>query len=382
MSERNSMNTPNDDAPRSTRVALFHGPGQVHEPGKGLQLRSIPLPVVAAGEVLVRVRCCTLCGSDVHTHRGARTVDTPTVLGHEIVGEVVETGGVVHAADDTRPLVAGDRVTWTLAASCGRCDRCRAGLLQKCRTLFKYGHQLFTEAQPLTGGLAEHCTLVPGTAIFRVPEGVVDTVAAMANCATATVAAAFRTGGECRGQTVLVQGAGALGLMAAAMAAHAGAREVIVCDPQPKRLELAREFGATVVVELGDDPAGLKEAVGEATDGEGVVLALELCGAPAAMQQGLELLAIGGRYVWVGAVFPCGEVAVDPEQIVRRLITISGIHNYLPNDLATALEFLDQTRSVYPFSALVAETFPLSRVYEAFERARQTTAPRIAVVPD
>jgi alcohol dehydrogenase len=273
-------------------------------------------------------------------------------------------------------------VTWTLAASCGACNRCQAGLPQKCRALFKYGHQRFSLAQPLTGGLADYCALVPGTAIFRVPEGVEDRVAAMANCATATVAAAFRAGGACRDQSVLIQGAGALGLTAAAMAARLGAREVIVCDPRAERIELARKFGATIVVLLEVDAVTLEVAVRDATAGEGADLALDLSGAAAAIKQGLDLLAVGGRYIWVGAVFPCGPVAIDPERVVRGLITIRGVHNYVPEDLATALRFLYAAGSHYPFDAMVPETFPLSRVDEAFVQAAQTAAPRVAVVPD
>jgi alcohol dehydrogenase len=265
-----------------------------------------------------------------------------------------------------------------VAASCGSCFFCLDGLPQKCERLFKYGHERTSDRHPLSGGLADYCHLVAGTAIFRVPPDLPDVVACPANCATATVAAAMRYAGPCDGRVVLVQGAGMLGLTAAAMAASGGAPEVIVCDKLAERLLRAGRFGATRTVRA-DDGDALRAAVAQATSGRGVDVAIDASGDPAAMEAGIELLRIGGRYVWVGAVFPVRPLAVSAETVVRKVLSIQGVHNYAPKDLRSALDFLQHRRAQFPFEGLVAETFALEDANAAFLRASQSGALRVAV---
>jgi alcohol dehydrogenase len=245
--------------------------------------------------------------------------------------------------------------------------------------LFKYGHEKISDRHPLSGGLADYCHLAAGTAICRVPSELSDAVACPANCATATVAAAMRYAGPCADRVVLIQGAGMLGLTAAAMAGRGGAREVIVCDKVDERLRRARRFGATRGVPVDDDGAALRAAVEQATSGRGVDVAIDVSGAPAAMEAGIDLLRIGGRYVWVGAVFPARPLAISAERIVRKILSIQGVHNYAPEDLRRALEFLQQSHRQFPFEELVAETFALEDAGAAFLHASRSGALRVAV---
>lgn len=358
-----------------------------------LALRRYPLPQLAEGEVLVRITCCTLCGSDIHTYEGRRSTPCPTVLGHEIIGRVVDLPAGSEVCDFAgTPLRIGDRVTWSVAASCGGCFFCTHALPQKCEALFKYGHQRITEQHQLSGGLADHCHLARGTAIFRLSDNLSDAVAAPANCATATVAAALRYAtlpydGSCAGQTVLIQGAGMLGLTAAAMAAAGNAREVIVCDTLGERLKRAGSFGATrtAVVDGDDDDDGggggaaLRDAVDRATSARGVDIAIDMSGSPSAIETGIGLLRIGGRYVWVGAVFPGRPVSISAETVVRKLLCIQGVHNYAPEDLGIALQFLKDNHARFPFEQLVAETFALEDAAAAFSHASQSGVLRVAV---
>ena len=203
---------------KTARAAVFLDPGQP------LEMRSFALREPRGQEMLVRVTFCTLCGSDLHTFTGRRQTPTPTILGHEIIGRIERFGPDAPRHDLLgQPLREGDRITWTLAASCGACFYCTRELPQKCERLFKYGYEQITDDHPLSGGLADYCLLAPGTGIIRLPETLPDAVACPANCATATVAAALRAGGGCQGQTVLIQGAGMLGLTACAMAKAGGA---------------------------------------------------------------------------------------------------------------------------------------------------------------
>jgi len=361
---------------RHTRAAVFHG---VDRP---LELREVPLPDLAAGEVLVKIECCTLCGSDLHTFEGRRETPLPTILGHEIMGLVAELPAGETVLDFRgEPLAEGDRITWSVAAHCGDCFFCRRGLPQKCERLFKYGHQRIDDAHPLSGGLAEHCHLSQGTSIFKLNDTLPREVACPANCATATVAAALRAAGNVSGAVVIVQGAGMLGLTACAMLRHQGAAEVLLCDIDAQRLNRGAAFGATQGVVVGDDLEPLVRLVGELTAGRGVDVALEMSGASVAVEQAIPLLRVGGRYVLVGAVFPGRPVSLSPERIVRRCLSIIGIHNYAPVDLGMALDFLIATQGKLPFADLIEATFPLAEAEQAFQYALEHAPPRVLVTP-
>lgn len=314
--------------------------------GEPFTFHEVPLPE----RDVVRIDLATVCGSDLHTVHGRRPAPAPSVLGHEQVGTAL-TGE--HA---------GRRVVWSLTASCGECDRCVSGRTPKCRHVRKYGHEPFDPAHPLTGGFATHCVLMPGTTVVPVPDDLPDEVAAPAACATATVAAVVSAARGIRpGARVLVTGAGMLGLTAAAMLAERGAH-VLVADPDPGRREQALEFGAAEVA---------AEVTGE------VDVALELSGATAAVTSALSALTVGGTLVLAGTVTPGPPVAIDPERIVRSWQTVTGVHNYGPGDLRTAVDFLAAHHRGYPFARLVAPALPLDRIDAAFggRAARQAIRP-------
>ncbi|HZZ79931.1 MAG TPA: zinc-binding dehydrogenase [Gemmataceae bacterium] len=354
------------------RAVLFRGAGQP------LEIVEAPTPTPAGEEILVRVACCTLCSSDMHTHAGRRESPTPTVLGHEIVGRI-EAFGPDAARIDHRgvDLRLGDRVSWSVAASCGRCFYCADGLPQKCVSLHKYGHRRVEMAQPFAGGLADYVLLVSGSAIFRVPDALSDALVASANCATATVAAVLRAAGAIEGRTVLVLGAGILGLTACTMARSAGAAHVLPCDTNSARCGRARAFGATHAV----TPDALPDAIADITSGRGADVTLELAGVASTVQAGLERTRIGGTLVLAGTVLPTPSVPLDPEAVVRRMLTIRGVHNYAPRDLATALDFLAGPGQAYPFADLIAHTFRLDEIDSAFACAHREAGQRVAVVP-
>jgi alcohol dehydrogenase len=348
-------------------------------------MERIPLTPPAPGEMLVRVTACTLCGSDLHTLQGHRTTPTPTILGHEIIGEIAALGPDFEYRDlNGIQLALGDRITWALAASCGTCFYCRAGIPQKCHSLFKYGHEPMTRSPQLSGGLAQYCHLAKGSHVLRLTQTLPDEVACPANCATATVAAALRTAGGCERKDIFVQGAGLLGLTACAMAKSAGARTILISDPDEERLNLATSFGATHSHnpnEAHGNDVLIAFANHFANEGRGFDLILEMSGACAVMEQGLELLRIGGHYIWVGAVFPGPPVPVSPERITKRLLTISGIHNYTPQDLVTAVAFLEANHSRYPFHDLVRKWFALDDFKSAVDFALQERPVRVGIRP-
>src|SRR5262249_42304384 len=159
--------------------------------------------------------------------------------------------------------------TWSTIWSCGACYYCTRGLRPKCEHLMKFGHERIAAGRDLIGGLADHCILREGAGIFRVPPNVPDTVASPANCATATVAAVLRAAGGVESQTVVVYGAGMLGLTACAMASACGASNVIAIERDPGRAELPGRFGATIVLD-GSAPADeIRQQVLDQTEGRG-----------------------------------------------------------------------------------------------------------------
>lgn len=330
--------------------------------GRPFSIRTHRVPAgLGPGEILVGIDLATVCGSDLHTVSGRRPGPAPGVLGHEQVGTVIATGDGVAV----RP---GQRVVWSVTASCGHCVRCLRDMPQKCLALRKYGHEPLDEKRPLIGGFATHNVLMPGTTVVVVPDDVPDEVASPAACATATVAAVLAAAGDIRaGARILVAGAGMLGLTAVAMVAQKGAY-VIAVDPNQARREQAIRFGAAEV------SAGSVKY-------PDIDVAVELSGAPAAVRTALDSLTVGGTLVLAGSVSPGPAVDLDPERVVRGLLTIIGVHNYRPADLRAAVNFLAAHHRTYPFAGLVEGRHPLDRIDDAFRAAGNGSAPRQAVLP-
>lgn len=360
---------------QTCRAGVFLGAG------RPLELREFPLPVLEAGEALVRVECCTICGSDLHTVTGARTEAVPSILGHEVLGVVDAVGEPAPCDLAGAPLRRGDRITWSVAVSCGQCDRCRRGLSQKCRTLAKYGHEVAEGRYALGGGLAEFVLLRRGSSAIRVACEAPAEVICPANCATATVAAAYRTAGPIAGRSVLILGAGMLGLTAAAFARSHAAAAVAVCDVSARRLEQAARFGADGLAEWHSEPEELRRRLQQGCRAELFDIVLELSGSPEAVEAACRHGDVGAQIVLVGSVMKSRPAAVDPENVVRRWLSIHGVHNYAPADLQTAVDFLTQFGAVYPFAELVEHRFALSEVNAAIETAVRARPFRVAVRP-
>ena len=358
-------------------VMLWHSSDRAHEAALVESVQLEPL------EVLVEIELATICGSDVHTSAGHRAAPAPLVLGHEQLGRIVALGAGAPRAADGDLLAVGDRVLWSIAATCGTCDRCAAGLPQKCRTLRKYGHERFAEPWALSGGFATHVHLLAGSTILRLPETVPAAVLAPVSCGTATAWAALAAAERMRrssATTALVSGAGLIGLTLTAMAADRGIRTV-VADPDPARRHLAERFGATATYDPMADRADREHAVAAAGAEDGFDLVIEASGARAAVAGTLAAAAVGGVVVLVGSVFPTEPVPLDPEHLVRHLITVTGVHNYTADDLVQATAYILQRWSAHPFTELVGDTVALTDLDDGIRRSGTSGPVRIAVDP-
>lgn len=352
---------------REARVQLFHAVGRPFE------LRPVPLPDrLEHDEVLVAISLATVCGSDLHTVDGRRGAPTPCVLGHEAVGTVVDSARV--------GILPGQRITWSVADSCGRCAACTDdGLPQKCASLFKYGHGPLASGTGLNGAYASHIVLRRGTAVFEVPDVISDAVAAPANCALATIVNVLADlPKSCR--TVLVQGAGLLGLYACAMLNRRGVENVFCCDVNEHRLGLVSAFGGVPLNSAPENwPASVKRL--RKVAGGGVDCVIEVAGSAEAVPQGVEVLRPGGHYIWAGMVHPETPLAITGEQVVRKCLQIRGVHNYTPRDLAAAVRFLQETHRQFPYEQLVSPPVPLEQLDAALALARSREWLRVAVRP-
>ena len=326
----------------SAEALVFMGPGQ---PPALIAVAEVTL---REGEALASIELATVCGSDVHTVHGHRSALGPQVLGHEQVGRIVALGpGEPAQTIDGHPLHVGDRILWGVCVACGDCARCLRGMPNKCEVVQKYGHAQVRRGWELTGGLATHTHLLRRTAIIRVPEHLPAELLAPASCATATIAAVMGAAAAVRplaGETVLVSGCGMLGLTAIAMAREAGAT-VIAVDPDSRRRALAREFGAD-------------QALSPARMNREFAVAFELSGSGDAIAHAVEHVDVGGVVVLAGSVFPAPPVPLSAEGIVRRLVTIVGVHNYRPEHLVEAVSFLQRTDAAL-FSRLISAPISL-----------------------
>src|SRR5262245_40754887 len=279
-------------------AAVFEGPGRPSE------LVEYPLRPPGPGEVLVRVRLSTVCGSDVHAWTGRRSLPTPAILGHEIVGVIEALGPEAPRDLLDRALAPGQRVTWTEYIACGRCVPCiELGLPQKCDNGRKYGHESAQEPPHLFGGFGEYCYLLPGTGIALVPTELTDAEAAPANCGVATMAAVMEAAAIEPGDTVVVFGAGLLGLYGVAIARAQGAAHVVAIDAVAARRARAGRFGAHEIYPPDAD-RDLGPSLRDHSRRGGADAVIETAGAADVLREGLRLLRPGGRIVTAGLVVP------------------------------------------------------------------------------
>ena len=278
--------------------------------GPGLSLEDVPKPLVGINDVLVRVRKTGICGTDLHIESwdpwAAKTIKPPLVVGHEFVGEVVEVGANV---SDFHP---GDLVSGEGHVVCGRCRHCLAGRRHLCAHTIGLG-------VGRDGAFAEFVAL-PMANIWHHWPGIDEEVAAIFDPFGNAVHTALAF--PILGEDVLVSGAGPIGLMATAVARHAGARHIVVSEPNAYRRELATRMGATIAV----DPTqrDLRDVQAELGMVEGFDVAMEMSGNAAALRTAIANMAHGGGVAILG--IPTAEISIDVNEIVFKMLTLRGIY--------------------------------------------------------
>ena len=364
------------------RIARFDAPG------KPFEIETVTLPNVGPGEILIKVARANICGSDVHAWHGTFATrglggQLPTVLGHEMVGAVKALGNGVSSDSNGTPLEHGTRVVFPYFFSCHECRTCLAGRRNACLNMKMAMLGRADEPPYFVGGYGDYFLLPAGAVVYTVPDSVSDDIAAGANCALSQVMYGLERVDLQLGEFVVVQGAGALGLYAIAVAKARGASRVIAVDAVPQRLELATAFGADAVIDISEvsEVTDRVKIVRKLTDGQGADVVVEVVGQPSAIDEGLKMLGQFGRYVEIGNINIAKTFQFDPSRFVFANKTMVGVSLYEPAVLSRALTFLEQHQGTLPLDRLAAARYSLDDINDAFAAAEQRRDVRASIIP-
>ncbi|MDP9317159.1 MAG: zinc-binding dehydrogenase [Chloroflexota bacterium] len=364
--------------PTTSRVAVLN---EIQPPqSRPFRVEERPVPPLEPGAILVRMRLAGICGTDVHILHGKVKVNTPAILGHENVGEVVAIGGEVPRYDITGAQIAiGQTITW-LPKSCMHCYNCTIlGDQAKCENRIGYGGWLPATKHPyLVGGFAEYAWLLPDSDVVIVPPDVKPEAIVLGDALRIMVHGFDRIGGINYGDNVVVQGSGAVGLTGLLLARDAGANRVIVIGAPDARLALAREFGADATLNvMTTTPAERLAQVHALTGGRGADVVLECAGVPAAVPEGLELTRINGRYLIAGHYGDAGTVPLNPHVINKKQITITGAWSAANKHFLRGLTLMRKL----PIDKLVTHRYGLDEVNEALIATERQETLKAVIVP-
>ena len=342
------------------------------------------LPEASEGAVLVKIICTNICGSDVKNWKGASSVglsDKPTCQGHEFIGEIYQLGEGVTTDSMGSSVHGGDRVVAPYYITCKNCPMCKIGRYDLCENAYIHLGSSPDQWPYFGGTFASHYYIYPEQEFYKVPDDVPNELAVGANCAFSQVYYGLDRASLVSGETLLIQGAGGLGLYASAIAKEKGAK-VIIIDTVSERLETAKKFGADYVINASETTLEEREAlVKEYTEGKGPEAALEVTGFAGAFEEGIHHLAIMGRYIVIGINSTGVSAEISPGYITRKAITVYGVCRYLPEYLYKSLRFLEKYQDKYPFKEFSDRSFRLEEIGEALQLSADRKITRAIIRP-
>lgn len=353
-------------------------------PLQPVELREFRRPELPQGGALLRVERAEVCGTDVHLWHGRLAgVPYPIVPGHVSVGILEEVRGPLTGIDGSA-LREGDRaVFFDVHRTCGRCRACTVHRTPtRCPSRRVYG---ITDpaSEGLFGGWAQAVYLEPGVSIARLPDRVTLDDYIGGGCGLLTAVHILERSAIRPGDTVLVQGTGAVGLSAIALARIGGAALIAAVGAPGPRLELARMMGADHVYDLASTTPGDRLADLHArTHGEGADVVIEASGSPRAFEEGLELARDGGRYVIAGHYTDAGPSTINVHRgINRKHLEIRGCWGSEPGHFVRALSLLDRYAAEIPWRRIGSRRYALSAINEALADAEAMHVTKAVVDP-
>jgi L-iditol 2-dehydrogenase len=353
-------------------------------PQRPIDIREFDRPALPPGAALLRTARSEVCGTDVHLWHGRLSgVPYPIIPGHVSAGTLDSVRGPVHGIDGS-DLREGDRVVFfDVHRTCGRCRPCAVqSTPTRCTQRRVYGIT-DSAADGLFGGWSQAIYLEPGVGIARLPDSVSVDDYIGGGCGLLTAVHIIERAALRPGDSVLVQGTGAVGLSTIALARLCGASTVVAVGAPPPRLALARRMGADLVLDLDASSADERlETVRGMTDGEGVDVVVEAAGSARAFEEGLMLVRDGGRYVVAGHYTDAGPSTVNAHhQINRKHLDIRGCWGSEPGHFLRALTFLERYAASVPWSAIGERTYALHQLDEALADAEAMRITKALVDP-
>ncbi len=318
----------------------------------GIWLTEVPMPKVGPNDVLIKITKASICGTDIHIYNwdewAQEVIPVPLVIGHEFVGEIVELGHEVHS------FKIGDRVSGENHVACEFCRNCRAGRRHICRKNETIG-------VTRQGSLADYL-LIPSVNVYRVPPDISDTIAAILNPLGNSVHTALSF--SLPGEDVVITGAGPIGLMAAAVARHAGARHIVITDINDYRLDMAKKMGASLAINT--TKTSLKETMDILGMREGFDVGLEVSGSPIGFNGMLDSMNHGGKIALLG--FLPQSTQINWNHFILKGLEVKGI--YGREMFETWYKMIAMLQSGLDVSPVITHEFSIREYEKAFEVMR------------
>ena len=319
------------------------------KPEVGIWMTEVDKPEPGHNDLLIKIHKTAICGTDVHIYNwdewSQNTIPVPMVVGHEYVGEVVGMG------QEVRGFVIGDRVSGEGHITCGHCRNCRGGRTHLCRNTTGVGVNR-------TGAFSEYL-VIPAYNAFKIPEGISDDLAAIFDPFGNAVHTALSF--DLVGEDVLITGAGPIGIMAAAVAKHVGARHVVITDINEHRLALAEKMGVTRAVNVAKQD--LEDVMAELGMTEGFDVGLEMSGAPVAFNSMLKNLNHGGKIAMLG--IPPSSMSIDWNMVIFKGLVIKGI--YGREMFETWYKMASLLQSGLNLDPIITHCYPIDKFQEGFD---------------
>ena len=367
------------------------------------ELREYPLPSPGPGCLLIRMEVSGICGTDKHTYQGftgqyggngaPRQIPFPIIQGHENVGTVAAIGGDGLAIDfEGLRLKLGDRVIVGPNVSCGTCYYCRHDFpYYCCENTVDYGNNISSKDPPhLFGGWSQYLYVVPGSFLVKVPDDLPSEIAVLTEIMAVTVGldrakqvSAFPNESFRFDDTVVVLGAGPLGVCFVMKARMLGAGTIVAVDLSEYRLDFARRLGADWGINASQCTASERLAeIRELTNGRGADVVVECAGVPEAVVEGLEMLRLGGLLVEAGNFSDMGEIRINPHRhLCAKNVRILGVGGEEPAAYGPSMRQMVRHMKNYPLQEFVTHRFRLQDVEQAMQKSMAADSMKVVLEP-